>query len=267
MSDNKKESRHLFGLYTLLITFGVKLVPIFLKFFKLLKAGKVTMAGLSLGAYSFLFTWEFAIALMLMLFIHEYGHVWAMKRRGMDVKGMYFIPFFGAVAVSNDAFPTRKTEMYTAIMGPIWGFACCLAIAGVYFTTENPMFAGISSMLAFINLFNLIPVNPLDGGRIAKSIAFSLHSWIGIGLLALGFVISGLLAWKLGYHLLLFICILGFFEVFAERRSAEKKVNMTKKELGGAVVCYISIFAALLVLMHSMESAPGAQAMIEILKS
>ena len=83
--------------------FGAKAIPFLLKIGKL---SKLSWIG-SLGVYAVIFNWKFALMLIGSLFVHEYGHVWAMKREGMAVKGMYFIPFLGAAAVGAGQFPSR----------------------------------------------------------------------------------------------------------------------------------------------------------------
>ena len=214
----------------------INLGAIFLKLgstlLKVVKSAKVIKTGLiigSVGAYSYLFSWQMGVALTAMLIVHEYGHVWAMKKRGMKVKGMYLIPFLGAVAVPDENFPTREVESYTAIMGPIWGGLFSLAMLVLYFITENIIFAGIASLMAFINLFNLFPVNPLDGGRILKSIFLSIHNTIGIGIFTLiSFLAIGISIFQ-GYSLLVLVLILGLFELIGEYIA----IKSLEKDLGG----------------------------------
>src|SRR3989344_346902 len=123
--------------YGLLVLLG-KLLPKFISLLvkaipKLLKAGKVVQVGsavASVGAWSLVFSWQFALLIMLLLVVHESGHVWAMKRVGMKTKGIFFIPFLGAAAVSEEMFPSRKAEVYVAIMGPIWGLVLSAIVLG-----------------------------------------------------------------------------------------------------------------------------------------
>ena len=117
---------------------------------------------------------------MLLLIVHESGHVWAMKKSGMKTKGIYFIPLLGGMAVTDEMFPDRKTEAFVAIMGPIWGLALSVMALGLWYLSGWPHFAVAAAWMATVNLFNLLPINPLDGGRILKSITFSVSSYLGI---------------------------------------------------------------------------------------
>lgn len=201
------------GIIALAIKIGTKLLPTFAK------VAKVGKTGLAIGAvtsYAYLFTWQFAIMLVILLFVHESGHIWAMKRCGMKTKGIYLLPFFGAVAVADDMFKSRKDEAYIAIMGPIWGFGISLATVGIYFITNDALFAAAAGWMALINLFNLLPISPLDGGRIVKSITFSLHTKIGFIFLAIGLVISTILMIWAGLILFIILLFIGSFEFLFE---------------------------------------------------
>lgn len=169
------------------------------------KMTKLALAGISFAAYSYMYSWKFSLILMVQLLIHEYGHIWAMKRVGIKTKGIYFIPFVGGAAVASEDFKTRNDEVFVAIMGPIFGFACALAMMIIYYVTENPMYAAGASWMAMVNLFNLLPINPLDGGRIMKSIAFSIHSWVGLIFMCLG--IAGAIFLAIYAHIWIFILV------------------------------------------------------------
>lgn len=165
-----------------------------------------------------------------------------MKRHGLKTKGIYFIPFVGGAAVAESAFPSRKAEMVIAIMGSIWGFACAIATGLVYLFTNNPTFAAASAWIAMSNLFNLLPINPLDGGRIFKSVAFSIHSRLGLGFLGIGVVASIFLAFypKIGLFGLLFI--VGTVDlIFEFKRSTgwlEKSIVRLRKKQPLAEIAY-----------------------------
>jgi len=216
-----------FGLYALAIKLGPKILGFGFKLLKGLKAGKGIMVAASLGAYSYLFTWQFAFLILFMVFVHESGHIWAMKKCGMRTKGIYFIPFLGAAAVTDEEFKTRNDEQFVAIMGPVWGLGLSLLAVVAYGVTANPFFAAVASWMAMINLFNLLPMNPLDGGRIVKSIAFSFHSHLGLVFMILGFVVSLYIAIVYQVGLFGFLVIVGglelFFELFYRKQNIRKK--------------------------------------------
>jgi Zn-dependent protease len=186
------------------------------------KAAKTTSVGwaaASAAAYGVIFSWKFALALLLQLFVHEYGHVHAMRRTGMNVRGMYFVPFLGALAVTDDAFTSRRQQAYVALNGPLWGSIFALVPAGLYLWTKDPLFAAVTAWWAVINLFNLLPIAPLDGGRVMQSFAYSFSSTLGVTLTVLGLGGAVVVGTVLGYDLVWLIALLGAMELLAETQS------------------------------------------------
>ncbi len=221
------------GMAALGAKIGTKLLSVGIKFAKVIKVGKFGLAIGSLATYTYLFTWQFAIMIMVSLFIHEFGHIVAMKRCGLHTKGIYFIPFVGAAAVTDGMLKSRKDEVFIAIMGPVWGFGLAILTALVWIVTDNTLFAAAAGWMAMLNLFNLLPINPLDGGRIMKSITFSINSNMGFIFLGIGIVASmilTLLAGILLFSVLIFIsCLELIFEY--RRYSAKKEVSKMLEEL------------------------------------
>lgn len=210
-----------------LVGLAFKLLPKLLKVFKGLKFTKVGLAGASFASYAFLFNWKFAVVLMLALGIHETGHVWAMRKMGVKTKGFYFLPFIGGAAVAEEHFPSRPAEVFIALMGPIWGLGTAIIPAILYFVTGNVWFAAISSWIAMLNLFNLLPISPLDGGRVVKALAFSVHDRMGFLFLAIGIAvcIGGFI--YLGLGLFVFIAVIGVMELMGDYFSYKRD----KKEI------------------------------------
>jgi Zn-dependent protease len=135
-----------------------------------LKAGKLAMSGLSmlvsLVVYAGLFGWRYATGFILCLLIHEIGHVIAAHQRGLEVSAPAFIPFMGAFITLRDAPPNVETEAHVAIGGPLLG---TMAGFGFYFAgdwSNDPLPLAISYSAFMLNLFNLLPISPLDGGRV-----------------------------------------------------------------------------------------------------
>lgn len=187
--------------------------------FKLLKSAKiikVLLAGASLAAYSWLFSFQFAIALIACLMVHEYGHIRAMKYFGMKTKGIYIIPFLGGLALSDDKINTRWQDVTISIMGPVFGLLLSLILMLVYWITGNIFFAGLANFNALINLINLLPILPLDGGHILKSIGFSVNGKFGLVALVLGSVIGILGSYTLGLSFLAFFMLIGTIEIAME---------------------------------------------------
>ena len=221
--------RAAYGLLPLLAKVGPNLAAVFGKLGKAattgLKTFKVGTAAVSLGAYGLLFNWRSAAALMLMIAWHEYGHVHAMRRCGVKVRGIYFVPFLGGAAVHEAPIADRSAQAYVSLNGPLWGLYLTLAVvAGFYLTGQRyPWLAVVAALWAALNLFNLLPILPLDGGRALSAIAFSIHSRVGLGaafgLLALGLVLAGLT----GLGLLALLIAVGALEFATEAAAAQRR--------------------------------------------
>jgi len=273
------------GLWVLAVKIVPKILSILVKSFKF---GKVGLVGASVAAYSYLFTWQFACVIILALFVHEYGHIWAMKKCGLKVKGIYFIPFLGAAAVSDELFKTRREEAFIALMGPIWGYTLALLITLIYYVTNNTFFAAVAGWMCMVNLFNLLPVVPLDGGRVMKSIISSINSKLGLIFLFISLISAIILSIKLNLIIFAILAIVSGMEIGFEYRSYFKlrkelliirneyilrgdnfvankiqdKINhlaipiMTKRQIAWSVFSYFTILLVLFGLMINMENIP-----------
>jgi Zn-dependent protease len=134
------------------------------------KLGASVLTGvLTYASFIYLFDWQFAALLLVLLFIHEAGHAIAMRWVGLPVQGIYFIPFFGGVAVSAAPHRTEAERGFVALMGP--GFSLVttgLFLIGAY-ATDEPLFGHLAFLSAILNGFNLAPVLPLDGGHVVDA--------------------------------------------------------------------------------------------------
>ncbi len=190
--------------------------------FKLLKSAKVikvALAGASVAAYSWLFSFEFALALIACLMFHEYGHIRAMKYFGMKTKGIYLIPFMGGLALSDEKINTRWQDVVISIMGPTFGLFMSLLSMALYWLTGEIFFAGLATFNALLNLFNLLPILPLDGGHILKSISFSMNSVAGLLACVAGAAIGVFVSYTFGLALLGFLLLIGSLEIVFEWRT------------------------------------------------
>jgi Zn-dependent protease len=126
--------------------------------------------------------WWFGIGLIVLLFVHEMGHVLEAKRQGLPVSAPLFIPFLGALITLKQMPHNAWNEAKLAIAGPIVGSlgAAGFWIAGV--VADSNHLKALAFLGFFLNLFNLLPVVPLDGGRIVSALHPVL--WL-IGFLAL----------------------------------------------------------------------------------
>ncbi len=211
------------GFWGVLATLGSKVAGALGKIgagaLKAAKTASLPWAAASAAAYSILFSWKFALAIMVQLFVHEYGHVHAMRRTGMRVRGMFFIPFIGALAVTDDAFRSRRQQAYVALSGPIWGSALALLPIGLYLWTREPAWAAVAAWWALINLFNLLPIAPLDGGRVMQAFAFSWSSNVGLAVSVMGLLAAVALGASMGFSLLWLVALVGTLELVSEAQA------------------------------------------------
>ncbi|MEY4668573.1 MAG: hypothetical protein RL518_1272 [Pseudomonadota bacterium] len=129
------------GLWILMAKLGGKFAPFVLKALGVLLKTKGGLAALSFAGYSFMFTWQFAVVIMVALGVHEAGHVWAMRRCRIPTKGFYFIPFVGGAAVPERAWHTQREHLYVALMGPVWGTCVAVPLICAYLFTGNALWA------------------------------------------------------------------------------------------------------------------------------
>lgn len=136
------------------------------------KLGKLLTTGgtmlLSIVAYAFIFGWWYAFGFVLLIFCHEMGHYLAAKQRGLNVGPVTFLPFVGAWIELKDKPMNVETEAYIAVAGPLIGTLAALACYWMANAYDSPLLLALAYAGFFINLFNLIPLSPFDGGRITS---------------------------------------------------------------------------------------------------
>lgn len=151
-----------------------------------LKFGKiVTTAGtmlVSIVLYSFFYGWVFAVGFVLLILVHELGHAAMLASMGIPITAPIFIPFLGAFVGMKEAPKDAKTEAITAYAGPFVGTLAAFACYGIGLATGKPLWLALAATGFFLNLFNLIPVSPLDGGRVAAGISPKLW-YLGLPIL------------------------------------------------------------------------------------
>jgi Zn-dependent protease len=139
------------------------------------KLGKVLLTAgtmlLSIISYAWIFGWQYAAGFVLLIFVHEMGHYAAARRCGLAVGAPTFIPFVGAWIQLKELPHDVETEAYVGFAGPLFG---SLAALGCYFLarqTGSMLLLALAYAGFFLNLFNLIPLSPFDGGRITAIIS------------------------------------------------------------------------------------------------
>lgn len=216
-------------------------------FLALIKVKAVTTLGtmfISIAAYTLAFGWPFAVGLVLLLFVHEMGHVIQLRREGVEASAPVFIPFVGAIISAKSLGKDAAAEARVGLAGPILGTIGTLIPLAIYLATDSDLWRAIAYVGFFINLINLLPVLPLDGGRAMAVLGPKI--WLaGILLTVAATVIF------LGPFMLLFVLLLGgpeLYHRFKNRHSEESRAfhsvpTRTKVAVG---VVYLSL-AALLI--------------------
>jgi Zn-dependent protease len=140
-----------------------------------LKWGKLATTGgtmlLSLAVYATIWGWPYAAGFIALMFAHEMGHYVAARQCGLDVGAPAFIPFVGAWINLKEQPRDVRTEAYVAVAGPLVGTVAAVAVYLWGRWTGSTLLLAIAYAGLFLNLFNLLPVSPLDGGRITAIIS------------------------------------------------------------------------------------------------
>lgn len=131
---------------------------------------------LSIAVYATQWGWEFAAGFVLLIFVHEAGHAVVLQREGIPASAPVFIPFVGAFIAMRGRPRDAYVEAKVGIGGPLFGSLAAWAVLAAGVWLERPLWIAIGHAGVFLNLFNLIPVSPLDGGRIAS--VFTKPFWI-----------------------------------------------------------------------------------------
>jgi Zn-dependent protease len=192
----------------------------------LLKFGKFGATLISMliwvGAYAFVAPLPFVIGVMVLIFIHELGHVWAAKRKKLPVTAPLFIPFMGALITLKRNPLDAHTEAYIAFGGPLLGTVGALGAWILADTLHSQLILSVAYVGFLLNLFNLLPIHPLDGGRIASAVS----RWLWpIGLLA-GTV---LIFYYRSYLLLLIVAYAAYrlYQTYIRYRNGQKTLTAT----------------------------------------
>lgn len=214
----------------------------------LTKIKAVTTLGtmfISIAAYALAFGWPFAVGFVLLLFVHEMGHVIQLRREGVEASAPIFIPFVGALIAAKSLGEDAAAEARVGLAGPILGTAGTLIPLAIWLATGSDLWRALAYVGFFINLINLLPVLPLDGGRALGVLGPKV--WIAGILIAVAAAVT-----FLGPIMLLFVLILGgpeLYHRFKNRHSEESReyhsVPMRTKVAVAAV--YLSLTVLLIV--------------------
>lgn len=212
--------------------------------------GQLLLTGgsmlVSLVAYSVKWDWRLGVGIIVILFIHELGHAFMIRARGLRAGAMVFIPFIGG-AVTMRRYPRSVfVDAQIGLAGPIAGTLASLGSLQLFRATGDELYLAIANWGFLLNLFNLTPVRPLDGGRIAAAIT----KWMwAFGALIL---VVWLVMWR--NPLLLLLVVLSIFQIYGaiNREKNKRFYAITPLKRVGVAVVYFAL--VLLLGYYSIDT-------------
>ncbi len=210
---------------------------------------------LSVWVYALAWGWWFAVGFVVLIFVHECGHLLVARRFGLKVGAPVFIPFMGAFIALKEAPRNAWIEACVGIGGPLLGALGAAACAGIYQLTGEPIFRALAYTGFLLNLFNLAPIGFLDGGRIVTA----LSPWLWIAGLAV-LVTMIVLQPQLILIVILLVSLPRVWSLFRAKSDAEKRYfEVTAEQRSTMAVLYFGLVAMLVMGMHWAHIVPPAQ--------
>jgi Zn-dependent protease len=196
------------------------------------------------AAYSLIWGWEFAAGFVALIFLHEMGHVIALRREGIKASPPMFIPFMGALIAARSLGDNALAEARVGLAGPLLGSAAAGGVALAGALAHSPFLEALGYVGMLINLFNLVPVVPLDGGRAMAA----MTPWMWF----LGFGALVLLDFLAPNPVLLIITLLAGYELWRrweQRRSPTPAQTAYYRVSPRARLAVGSVYVSLIVLL------------------
>lgn len=217
--------------------------------------GKLLLVGLTklptfismfvaFGAYWTLWGWRFALGFVLAIYVHEMGHVFALRRYGISASAPMFVPGLGAFVRLNQRPANPTEDARVGLAGPVWGVAAALGFYALYLVADSPLMAALAHFAAYINLFNLLPVWQLDGSRGFAALKRTHRWWCAA---ALG------VAWFASHDVMVLV-VAGVASVRAFDKSAPEQSD---RRTLATFIAVVAVVAALLAL--TPQAAVGAE--------
>ena len=228
----------------LLLKFGAKLKFLLLLLPKVKLFTTSASMLVSIGAYALIWGWSFAVGFVLLLLVHEMGHVIQLRREGIKASAPMFIPFLGALVAMKELPKDAAAEARVGLAGPILGSLGALVPLGIYALTGNELFQALAFVGFFLNLFNLLPVLPLDGGRAMAALSPAL--WF------VGFALLIAVTFLYPNPIMLLVLLFGGFETYRRWKARKEPESRRYHEVSrrtrlGVAAVYLGL-AGLLAL-------------------
>ncbi len=203
----------------------------------------------SLAAYAAIWGWQFGAGVVFLLLLHELGHYLQLKFEGIQPKALVFVPFLGAYVSSEASGRSPETHARVALAGPILGSLAAIPLVVLYHTTGNDLWRALAFFGFFINLFNLIPFGPLDGGQATE--ALRPAAWIA------ALVVAVLVAAIVPSTVAVLLIVATAYKLYASHR--DRKAGKAAPRFGElsprgrllAAAAYIGLIAVLAVATNA----------------
>src|SRR5467141_4403769 len=220
-----------------------------LKFLPLLLKSGGTML-LMIWVYTMMWGWKFAVGFVMLLLIHECGHLIVAKKFGLKVGAPVFIPFMGAFIALKEAPRNAWMEACVGIGGPMLGSIGALVCNSIGEFSDIPIFFALAWFGYFLNLFILTPVGMLDGGRIVTA----LSRWLWLP----GFAVLLWFGWKYPNFIIWLIVLLSVprvYSLFRKRTEEERRYyEVTPAQRWTMSILYFGLIAALALGMYTAHN-------------
>ena len=243
-----------------LAAIGLLLAKFKFLLFALLKVkfiGTALTGLLSIAAYALVFPLWFAVGLVVLVWVHEMGHVLQLRREGIPPSAPMFVPFLGAFVAMKQMPKNALVEARVGLAGPVLGTLGALGVLGLYAWTQEPVLMVLAYIGFFLNLINLLPVLPLDGGRAMG--ALSPAFW----LLGVGLMVALMLTSTISPLFILLVAFLGGPELWRRWKTrntpegqAYHKIEPRYRLAVGVVYIVLVVSLALLVGMTDLPAPP-----------
>ena len=255
--QKKKNAR---GIGTIAATLAVvaakfKVILAFILQFKFALFGLKLLAGswtflLSLWIYIAFFGWKLGIVILLVIAAHELGHYFAYRAYGLPARLPVFVPLLGAYTQGAIA-PDLEQDAYIALAGPLTGLALASACYAAGLLTNDAFWFACADIGAFINLFNMIPVPPFDGGRVIGAV------WPGIWIAGIGLFVVAAAFLHVPVFMVLLLALLGVPTILATFRGGgdPRAAMMTTSARLRVGTWYVATILALIAVLGQAHSA------------
>jgi Zn-dependent protease len=189
--------------------------------------------------------WVYAVGFVLLILVHECGHLLVAKYFGLNVGAPVFIPFMGALIALKEAPKDAWMEAWVGIGGPLLGTVGAVVCEGLFLATGKPLFRALAWTGFFLNLFNLAPLGPLDGGRIVTA----LSPWLWLVGAA---VMLGLLVLHPNFLLALILIVSLPRLWFLFRKKSDEEIRYFEVTPGRRAIMAAMYFGLIVFLLLSM---------------